>query len=441
MLLVAVFGLLAACRAPELDPAVPERATLPGASSSTLTPPPPTPTPIPPTPTPVPPTPTPLPPTPTPAPPPDPFLILVKPLVDEAEKRRAERAAVPAYLRRIDSALNQDRINFFLLGYGPTYEPPFQAIIGSPTILSLHLPTRAIDLVSLTHDIRAPEIETYQKARGISPDPTKIDQAYEIGGFDLMRLVIEDATGFSVDFQIAMDDQTVAGFVDQVMGKLEIDLPVPVDTIPYIRDRVLQPAGHFAAGPNQMDGLRVLQYMKALSAVHDPATERNVRKSFVLAGIFAYLQAHATDPFFWFRAVDFTNREVANGYLHADFDLSGLVLGNVSELARGMITLAGSRSSTPVMPHLGRSLYVVDVASGDGGVEWATLSANPIARRDLARHVYPNPFFAIPFASDPYAADLPNNYWWSVRQLIRNRLLGRPLTTLQQRKEARIDRE
>lgn len=384
------------------------------------------------------PTATPAPPSPTPTavPPLDPFLTLVRPLVEEARKRRAVRAVDAAYRRRIDPDLNRDRLNFFLLGYGPTYEPPFQDVIGSPTVLSVRLPTRTIDLVSLTHDIRAPEIEPYQKSRGFRPDPTKIDQAYHLGGFDLMRLVMEDATGFSVDFQVAMDDRSIARFVDDVMGKLVVVLPFDLDTIPYPREGQMRPAGHFSAGRNEMDGERVLQFMKALSAVHDPATERNARKSLVFSGIFAYLQAHATDPFFWLRAIDFTNGEVGNGHLHADFDLAGLVLANAGDLARGMISLARADRKGPLMPRLNRSLYVVDVDSGDGGVEWVSLSHNPIARRDVAEGVYPNLSFEVPFNSDPYSADLPDDYWWSVRRLIKETVLGRPLTPLQARKES-----
>ena len=78
----------------------------------------------------------------------------------EAERRRAELAKTdPDHSRRIDKALNDGRVNFLLFGYGETHEPPAteKAIIGSQTIISYDTHTRKADIISLTHDIRAPE--------------------------------------------------------------------------------------------------------------------------------------------------------------------------------------------------------------------------------------------------------------------------------------------
>ncbi|HEX5417980.1 MAG TPA: LCP family protein [Chloroflexota bacterium] len=367
-------------------------------------------------------------PTPLPAPTPlplDTFQSLIHPFAEEATTRRAaRRAADPTYDRRVDPELSDGRINFGILGYGPTYEPPFRDQIGSPTVLSLNLSQRLIDLVSLTHDLRAPEIERYQGAHGAPPDPTKIDQAYWRGGFDLNRLVMEDATGIALDFQITIDDQAILAFVDDVLGHLDVDVPVSLDTAPYELGQQMYPGSHFAAGPQAMTGQRVLEYMKSIETVHDISAERNVRKSVVFGALFSFIQQHATDPFFWLHTIDFVNQQTAQKRITADFDVGRLVTGNLNQVARGMISFATRGDHANVMPKLNRSVYVVDRTSGDGGSEWVSLSDNPIVWQDLDLKKYPNLSFQVPLQSNPYAIDLPDDYWWSTRRRIKEIVLG-----------------
>lgn len=380
-------------------------------------------------------------PTPVPTPVPvDTFRQLIRPFVREAQTRRAtRRAADPSFADRIDPDLNLDRINFSILGYGPTYEPPFHDQIGSPTILSLNLSARLIDVVSLTHDLRAPEIERYQLAHHAPPDPTKIDQAYWRGGFDLSRLVMEDATGFSVDFQVTISDDAVGAFVDNVLGKLEVVVPVALDTAPYQIDQEMHPGSHFSVGPQSMNGRRVLEYMQAIETVHDIAVERNARKAVVFGAVFHYMQEHSIDPFFWLHAVDYVNQQTAKGQITADFDVEQLVVGNLNEVARGMISFATNRNRGSVMPTLNRSVYIVDKTSGDGGTEWVSLSDNRAAIQDIQEGIYPNLSFQIPLESNPYAEDLPYNYWWSVRRRIKTLILGLEPKIFREKEQALID--
>src|SRR5262249_37976896 len=79
-------------------------------------------------------------------------------LVDAKRRRQANATEDPSYWTRLDPKLNSTRLNFLLYGYGETHEPPLteRAFIGSLTIFSYDYATRKIDLVSLTHDIRAP---------------------------------------------------------------------------------------------------------------------------------------------------------------------------------------------------------------------------------------------------------------------------------------------
>ena len=408
--------LQSACGLPRLDPP-PRSPTPPTLATATRTPPP-TPTPV----------------------PLDAFQSLVRPFVELAQQRRDSRRAADAnYDRRIDPDLNRGRINFGILGYGPTYEPPYRDVIGSPTILSLKLAERLIDLVSLTHDLRAPEIERYQAAHNLPPDPTKIDQAYWRGGFDLNRLVLEDSTGLAVDFQFTIDDQAILAFVNDVLGHLDVTVPVALDTAPYQLGKQTYPGSHFAVGPQSMDGQRILEYMKSLETVHDISVERNVRKSVVFGALFHYIQQHVTDPLLWLRTIDFVNKQTAEKRITADFDVSQLVVGNLNDLARGMISFATRSDHESVMPSLSRSVYIVDRNSGDGGTEWVSLSDNPFTRSDIVELRYPNLSFQVPLQSNPYADDLTDDYWWSTRRRVKTIILGIEPPAFQNKERAMID--
>ena len=70
------------------------------------------------------------------------------------------------------------------------------------------------------------------------------------------------------------------------------------------------------------------------------------------------------------------------------------------------------------------TLYVVDPASGDGGVQWVQANAhtNGVTQRDIAQHRYGELAMEVPYNGNPYADDLAANYWPDVRKLIAARL-------------------
>ncbi len=351
------------------------------------------------------------------------FEALIQPFKDEALKRRTERAQTdPEYHKRIDQQLNEDRINFLLFGYGDTHEPPAadKAIIGSQTIFSIDLKSNKVDVVSLTHDIRAPEIEQYQKATGQKPVPTKIDQAYDIGGFNLMRNVVENATGFSADFQIALKDVAIKGVVDDVFNGLDVDVPFNVDTAPFWLEGNLYPEGSFSKGQQKMDGNKVLQFLKAIPRNYDPSVERNVRKHLLFKTLMSELSKSVKNPLFLGRAGIFLNKATSSQEITNDFNISNLLTSNLAGLVKAAVF---SKSGESLMPQTDKAIYVVDGAVGDGGVQWVTSSPSSFSVSDRVREVYPNPHFEVPTGeANPYSKDLINDYWKPVRELIKKTL-------------------
>jgi hypothetical protein len=355
------------------------------------------------------------------------FERLIQPFLEEAKRRRSDAAARdPTYWHRVDRQLNATRLNFLLFGYGETHEPPLteRAFIGSITLFSYDYRSHTVDLVSLTHDIRAPEVERYLTSKGQhGVGPIKLDRAYGVGGFDTMRRTLEDASGLAIDFQLAFDEDAIAGATDHVFGGLDVDVPLPFQVNGFYFEGNKYPPGAFGAGRQHLSGLQVIQFIKTVPVEerYDPRLEHNARKHLVFRALMDSLSRQVGDIAFLGRGAIFFTGEVASHAISYDFDLRALLVENLWRLIAEHDAPAAGGSA---VPEVARTIYVVDPASGDGGVQWvkANASTNPITRRDLDEHRYPETAMEVPYAGNPYADDLVTGYWTDVRRLIASRL-------------------
>lgn len=357
---------------------------------------------------------------------------LMTPLLNEARRRRAELVKNdPGYLHRIDRELNIGRINILLFGYGETHEPPLteKAIIGSQTILSYDLRKRTVDVISLTHDIRAPEIERAMSKRGQKPGAVRIDQAYNVGGFRLMRQTLEDATGLSIDFQITFRDSVLQGLIDNVFNGVTVDVPTTFDVHPFYLDDKKYAGGHFERGLQKLNGLQVIQFIKTVPVSaneYDPVLEHNSRKALVFQGLVQALHTQAKDLQFWGKLSAFVAGEMVRGSIVYDFDPLALIVNNIGNTTASLHRTV-TQSDEMDLPRIDRSRYIVDAAHGDGGVQWVTPNAvdNPITQKDIDAGVYKPIDFEVPLNANPYG-DLVTEYWTSVRTLVRYTLAAPP---------------
>jgi len=122
-----------------------------------------------------------------------------------------------------------------LFGYGETHDrrspKSDHRLVHDHLVRSADAPS---DIISFTHDIRAPEIERELSKRGVKPTALRIDSAYNMGGFKLMRKVIEDATGLSIDFQVTFRDAAIQRLVDNVFDGIQVTAPMAFDVHPFI---------------------------------------------------------------------------------------------------------------------------------------------------------------------------------------------------------------
>jgi hypothetical protein len=360
----------------------------------------------------------------------------MKPIASEARKRRAERAkADPEFAKSIDPILNERRVNFLLFGYGETHEPPVteKAIIGSHTLVSYDLDTRQMDIVSFTHDIRAPEVERIVWKSGQRPYAIRIDQTYPVGGFPLMRKTLQNATGLAIDYQIAFKDSILQGLIDGVFEGVEVDVPLEFEVHPFYLDGQKYDKGTFLKGIQRMDGKRVIQFIKTVPVTegyYGKPLEHNARKHLVFNALLASLKKKQGDPKFWLNMSAFLSKELLTGSITYDFDPIPLVVNNIRETTLSISRLRRSSTREIRMPTICRSIYVVDPAHGEGGVRWVEGDAeqNPVTKQDIVTGIYPYLAFEVPPGSNPYG-DLVTECWMPVRSLVKDTLL--PQTRIQ----------
>ncbi|MBI2755112.1 MAG: LCP family protein [Chloroflexi bacterium] len=360
------------------------------------------------------------------------FGAMMAPFIDEAQKRRVARAAAdPAYARRVDPELNRNRVNFLLFGYGETHEPPRTEIAytGSHSILSYDYQAGKLDMVSITHDTRAPELERFFQAEGRwEGNAQRIESVYREGGLNLQRLVLEDATGLSVDFQLVFQESALASLTDSVFQGVTVEVPAAFSVNAMYLDGQKYPALQFPAGPVNMDGKAFLQYIKttAIEDTYDKRLEPNARKALAMSALTERLQEKSRDVSFWFRALQYVNEETSRKRIVYDFDPGPLLVNNFSRMIQAATRAVngGGVGANAAAPSLDRTVYVVDPASGDGGVQWinANKASNPNTARDLARNRYPDINMEVPYNGDADAADLVSGYWLDVRKLVAARL-------------------
>jgi hypothetical protein len=361
------------------------------------------------------------------------FDQFVQSLLDESARRRATwQAEDPQYAHRVDANLNAQRLNVALLGFGEEHEQTYADTGISVTILSLNLQTWDLMSISLSRDIRAPELED-QSAQQPPRWPVTLRTAYKAGGFEQVRTVLEDATGLAIDFQVLMKDVFVRNYLDAVNGPVELVVPQDFSTNTYRLDGVDHPADFIAAGRQTLSTDRAMTFV--LGEVLDPqgrADERSFRKDLLLKTLSCQARQHfaAHDVGFALGLARFSVGELKSQDLTADFDIQ-LLTGALGNLAQAFVTSGGQVDATFPQLGSGRELVIHDEAFGDGGVrrvhsmaqspEEHGIRVNPLVAEEIQLGSLA-PYMLIPPSGNPYATDLVTDYWASVRDLIRAQL-------------------
>jgi hypothetical protein len=362
------------------------------------------------------------------------FDQFMQPLLDESTRRRAARMSEdPGYAHRVDADLNAHRLNVALLGFGEEHDQTYGDMGISVTILSLDLQTWDLMSLSLSRDIRAPELED-QLVRTPPRWPVTLRAAYKVGGFDRVRQVLEDATGLSIDFQVLMKDVFLRNYMDAVSGPVELVLPQDFATNTYRLEGVDHPPDFIPAGRQTLSTDQAMTLVLGESV--DPqgkGDERSYRKDLLLRTLSCEARQRfaAHDVGFALDLVRFSLGEVKNQELLSDFDVQ-LLTGALGNLAQAFVASRGQVDSTFPSLASGRELVIHDEAFGDGGVRRVHYMAlfpsehgvgnNPLVDEEIQLGSLA-PYMLIPLGGNPYADDLVVDYWSATRTLVRSHLI------------------
>ena len=93
--------------------------------------------------------------------------FFLRPLIEDAWQRRAIRQrADAAYNDRVVEPLNRERYNVLLFGWGEEHGETYADYAGSVSVLSFDIRAGLVDSISLSRDIRTPELERIMGDRG-----------------------------------------------------------------------------------------------------------------------------------------------------------------------------------------------------------------------------------------------------------------------------------
>jgi hypothetical protein len=257
-------------------------------------------------------------------------------------------------------------------------------------------------------------------------------------GLRVLREAYRGATGLPIDFILVIQsDLAVKDYVDRVLGKLRVDVPVGFTAHPiYLDEKTKMPSVAYPAGVQVMDGAAVLQYMKAVPVAesYPPELENNERKHTIFRAIFSTVEENKFNPFFWtpfvIRLHDFVQLQTRSGNIVSNFDVRELIMDNLSAAAIQSKGLIFERKPIqPGIPNFGKARYYVDSNLGTYGqspIQWGTRESGDLfAKRDIEElKIYDDYYVEVPKNGDALEPDLVNGYWKPVRQDVRDFLLG-----------------
>jgi polyisoprenyl-teichoic acid--peptidoglycan teichoic acid transferase len=191
---------------------------------------------------------------------------------------------------------HDERINILLLGYGgPGHDGPY--LTDSIMLLSIRPGSREAIMISLPRDlwVKIPAlpqngyiIGKLNSAYAIGTDhrdypSIRRDRNTGTGGGDLAAATVSQVTGQPVDYWVGLDFRAFRDVVDAI-GGIRVDVPRTLDD-PYF------PAGastgmthvHIAAGWQQFDGERALEYARSRETTSD--FDRSRRQQLIMLAV------------------------------------------------------------------------------------------------------------------------------------------------------------
>ncbi len=325
-------------------------------------------------------------------------------IISEVRQIRDKRVKEdPDYLKRIDKELNESRINGVLLGIGKE-----GTMTDSMMVFSYHLPTNTVFFLSLPRDLQSPEVWREGKNEAWS----RINFAHQLGGINLVKEVLENATGLSIDLASVSRFDVLEDMIDKTVGYVEVDVESTIDDKKY---PTKEGAGidpfYLAKGRQKLNGATALKYSR--SRTHQGGSDyvRAGRQQEVLVAFFKRLvEESQKNPFNKGRLAlalrDIVLAKIKQGRLNPDFDLEGMLSPALEEIVKmtgeGILQQfsGGWELGTPEMAGLVINNRNFVVGAGIEGVAITKIRGG-----------------------NPGSSNPRENYWKPIREEVRRQLL------------------
>ena len=169
-------------------------------------------------------------------------------------------------------------------------------------LCSINKRTDTITMISLMRDMMV-EIPGYYSH--------KLNEAYYLGGFQLLNQTIEHNFGIHIDGNVELDFESFIGVIAE-LGPITIELNQ--EEADYLNTKV--PGGGLVAGPNEMDGERLLWYARTRK-VGNGDFERTERARRILLTMYSNLRGYSptdiitmVDRLFPLMTTNLTNNQI-----------------------------------------------------------------------------------------------------------------------------------
>lgn len=379
---------------------------------------------------------------------------ILKPLTAYAIKQREIRGREdPEQDIRTDNEINKYRINCLLFGYGEEHGYTYEDYGGSISILSIDTRTGQLASFSLSRDILTPELTQLVEKQTGKQQPVPIREVFKRGidsgdgkqeGYRLMRQVTERATGLNVDFQMILKDTVIRDFLQEITGPLIVNVDKEHSTSTYRLDRLEHPEGIILKGEQSMNAEQAMRFILAEDKKPEgKEDERSYRKNILLRAIrsklsFMIKQETIKNLLLPKHILDFFNQQVQSGSVEMDFDpnIMSLALGGLGNALLEVTKNFGRSEIIIPEDNISIEASVHDPFFGDGSVKRVHNIRNdalqnkgkdtPEVIEDSKRGFLPD-WMLVTEEGNPYSSDLINDYWGSIRRLIRSKLGFPPL--------------
>lgn len=254
--------------------------------------------------------------------------VIAPQIYQKVVQMREERArSDPDYLQRASPELNKNRINLVVLG-GRKEDSLADTIL----ILSYHLPSHTVSLISIPRDLQSPEV--LRKTNDVYN--SRINQAFGEGGFSLAKLALENATGLSADLTMRANFDVLVDLIDQTVGYVEVDLDKAINdpTYPALKGSEYE-SFSIAAGKQRLDGATALEVARSRHGSSDyDRAER--QRQIVMAFFKRVLEEGSNNPIRGAQILQTINgilqQKAQEGTFQPDFDINMLLLSNFGQL-------------------------------------------------------------------------------------------------------------